>query len=1098
MINVSPSFFQIVVRSLSFCFAAVVMVVCCSSPAAARQPSSTKKAGPFADYRTPRGPFLFATPQQWEAARAKAETQDWAGRLKASIVAAADPWAAKTPEELTRLVPPAGAYYVYGLSKPTDPKTGEALRWSGWDAPFSVQNAEGTRYPNEDYPDDGTGWINPAGGEAHYFVAFANGVRIQRLETRVLPDLANAYGLTGEERYARAALTLLDAIATIYPTADSGPLDYPGLKPEVPGGGRLQRPWYQTARALVNYAWCYDALSGFKGMDAPSPSSRDRSIRENILEHLIGNGGAYCHEEALKDSNLHNGTLDYHRGALIAGALLGIPAWIEDAAHGANGLWTAVTNTLDPQGRYYETSSSYSGHTSDLMMTSALLLAGVNRGLPKPLPLPFDDGRFAAFCLGDIAKIEVAGRAPNYGDGGPDRAVIESAHWFDPIAWRNAVVFAQYAKDPAISGRAVRLLDGLRKGLDEERAERLEGYAGTSGLRLLFEGEKNVPSSRDDGSTAGTRHTLLSDAGLVLLRSQNGATAADERGVFLRLGPTRNHGQLDELGLQFYAFGREFSADPGYFAAHFRFGFTRTTVAHSTVVVDRGNQLESPSSGARLLSWLPGAGFASVEADSPESYAALKLKRYQRRMTQVDADGVYYLVDLFRVQGGSHYDYSFHAIHGGRIDMPDDSGLELINRRGGSVLSDSLNHTADLLPGGRLGAYPERPFFWAVPGQGYGFLGEPALYRSQKKVRLDWVAQDGTGHRLAWTHFPPPGAQITLAKVETPHPPSLYLEYALSRVSASPADTVRFLSLIRPQAGAEGREWTSREMSVSLAAPGEDAVGLEIIVKTQTGGSIAHHLFAATAEGREPVEFENGLRLQAREGFVSLDSDGVPRRIAVSEGSVAFGGLRLEAKSPDLAKILEISRHPLRFRIAGELSRWAAASGSAILVEGEGYVKPLAFQIVEVKPADEKSLWLTLDADSNLQSCFDADTKSGTVLHTTSQFPRVLPLVDLFDRESGLARSVEYRDSHYNGGFNGFWVASGDGMRPFARIAGMEASRSTVRLVDSIQLKNIAPGNKLAILAPVPGDRVRLLSWAQATRQANGKWVTTGPGLLIE
>src|SRR5690606_18409214 len=127
-----------------------------------------------------------------------------------------------------------------------------------------------------------------------YFAAFANGKIATELFFRELPALVNTYLLTGDEKYAECALWLLDATATIYPRAYEGPIDYPGNKPGRPDGGRLERPYYQAARSLMNYAYFAEVLSTSTHAANPSPSNPEYSMLKNIELNLLMNGADYC------------------------------------------------------------------------------------------------------------------------------------------------------------------------------------------------------------------------------------------------------------------------------------------------------------------------------------------------------------------------------------------------------------------------------------------------------------------------------------------------------------------------------------------------------------------------------------------------------------------------------------------------------------------------------------------------------------------------------------------------------------------------------------------------------------------------------------
>jgi len=342
-----------------------------------------------------------------------------------------------------------------------------------------------------------------------------------------------------------------------------------------------------------------------------------------------------------------------------------------------------------------------------------------------------------------------------------------------------------------------------------------------------------------------------------------------------------------------------------------RFGFTQTTVAHNTLVVDRQNQLEKASGGGRLLSWLPGPLFSSVEVDDPGCYAAIGLGTYRRRVAAVDCDGASYWIDTFRVRGGKEYDYSFHALLNSRVSV-DPSTAKTVRTDPGSVFSAACNYSEDLTPAGRLKSFPDKQFYWEAPGHGYGFLGHPQTLQPGPVVRLEWSATDQTGDRLTWYHLPPARAELILAHVQSPVADQF--DYALSHVRAPRDETVRFQSVIpRAVRGVDG--------CLACAAPGLvsgpsdlDAGGIEITGARADGTSKFDQVYLSCASDREPAAFFRRNRDQ-RDGGISFPAErmGVPgngarrRRIFCAQAAWNCGPVRpfsgclgagLERKSP--------------------------------------------------------------------------------------------------------------------------------------------------------------------------------------------------------
>jgi hypothetical protein len=308
--------------------------------------------------QVPARPFLFLNREEIEAARDISGKEEWAGISKAGYIRTADIWLRRDYNFVKDIIPSKGSIYTYGLGLNLDPVEHKKMIWRGWKDPRHVEAANGVIYPNELQKDEGSGWKDPVSGITYYFTALANGMTIRQLESVDLPALVNAFLLTGNEEYAGRALWILDAIASIYPRANEGPIDYPGLAPGKPDGGRLDRPYYQSARAMMNYAYFAEMLSTSKHAGEPSRSNPGLTMLKNIELNLLMNGAHYCLRMAQAGKGasyeLNNGNIDYNRAVLAVGALLGISGWVDWALNGPLGFRYAITNSIDINGRYFE------------------------------------------------------------------------------------------------------------------------------------------------------------------------------------------------------------------------------------------------------------------------------------------------------------------------------------------------------------------------------------------------------------------------------------------------------------------------------------------------------------------------------------------------------------------------------------------------------------------------------------------------------------------------------------------------------------------------------------------------------------------------
>ncbi len=155
-----------------------------------------------------------------------------------------------------------------------------------------------------------------------------------------------------------------------------------------------------------------------------------------------------------------------------------------------------------------------------------------------------------------------------------------------------------------------------------------------------------------------------------MLRSRE----ADPEVVFFDHGEWADgHCHFDRLGLMLWSFGREMASDLGYvYAAHpLREPWTIQTLAHNTVVVDRQSQAK-PGKAAVAFVRLDDP-VQAVEAAAPAVYPG-KTSEYRRTLVQVPSgSGAPFVVDIFRVNGGTVHDWSYHV----EAAAPALSGVEL-------------------------------------------------------------------------------------------------------------------------------------------------------------------------------------------------------------------------------------------------------------------------------------------------------------------------------------------------------------------------------------------------------------------------------------
>ncbi len=122
------------------------------------------------------------------------------------------------------------------------------------------------------------------------------------------------------------------------------------------------------------------------------------------------------------------------------------------------------------------------------------------------------------------------------------------------------------------------------------------------------------------------------------------------------------HAHLDNLNLTLFAKGREMLCDIGYTHIKLRH-WSVCTIGHNLVAVDRTRQGYKNSDGDLLAFFPDSNGVSMVEADGKRAYANIEgLDMYRRMLVTVPvSDEDAYVVDLFRVRGGTIHDWLLHG-----------------------------------------------------------------------------------------------------------------------------------------------------------------------------------------------------------------------------------------------------------------------------------------------------------------------------------------------------------------------------------------------------------------------------------------------------
>jgi hypothetical protein len=749
-----------------------------ATPRGAANPVDKLQNIELTELRRTRHPCVYITPADVQRAHENTQRWPWAKRCVETILKNADEWVQRSDDWLVQQMPAGGACFAYGITGCPICSSSWGT-WGGarcsWDRPGQVTCVKGHVLPDAEHPDSGTGFVGKD-KRIYYFVGSYNAWVVETLEVRACTNLALAYTLTGQERYAHKAAVILDALARIYPACTSGSWDYPSKPPS----GRLSRPWYQVARVLVRYVDHYDQIFHSPSLDEPSLVS-GLTRRQNIERNLLKNGAEYCFKHTLK-GGLNNGAADYMRGVLAVGCALGIPQYVAWANEGPYGIRSCLANNMDRDGRYYETSMLYSLHARDLYLTFAEPL--LNWTTPVNL---YADSRFKASLTLPDGAVSCLNRVPAYGDCAPDTLRRPGRSFVDYRFAEHLYARAATPEDKAAMGSLLVYLAGG----DVETAR---ARSGDTNWLLFHAGEPPAAGTKLPASLERRVHgtDFFGREGIAMLRTGDDS---DAQALLFRYGQSLNHGHLDDLNINYYALGRELTYDLGYAfgSTHTQVGWAHTTASHNLVVVNEKPQAGSPraASGGSLLLLANTPLAQAVEAESANSYGHEGVTEYRRLVAIVGQGPTRYLLDVFRVRGGHQHDYLFHAPSTDAAI----SGVTLGPVEPGSLAGRNIEWGKLQLNDGDMQGHPGQPYWNPPPGNGYGFLVEPQRATTDSTWTATWTLDPRSAVRLHVLGSQ--GTEVITAVAPGIYPQLSKARYAIARRRGNDLSST-FVALVEP------------------------------------------------------------------------------------------------------------------------------------------------------------------------------------------------------------------------------------------------------------------------------------------------------------
>ncbi len=707
---------------------------------------------------------------------ANVEKLDWAKTVRDEVVKAAEPWAARSEDELWGMVlnqeVPRTIDVTWDYDFPDNPKLGclkcgdeihkhggypyepdfEGKPWkltcpncgvvfptndfgayyrSGIDEHglFKPEKADksllfNAEHPNPNDPlhkygvDDGYGYVDAAGRE-HKFVGYYTW-KYWRWLRGGLSSLADAYLYTGDKMYARKAAVLLDRIADVYPDMDwkkYGDLGWyhsDGSKRR----GKIEGSIWETA-TVQSLARAYDKIiSGT--IDNPELYAFLKKKAEQY--DLPGDKGT----RADLIANIDKG--------LLESAVEGIKkkqVWGNEGMQQSSMACCALALNTEPK-------------TSEWL---DWLFQEDGGHLPTLMIQLFDrDG------MADEA-------APHYNYLWPSK-LMEVMTIVEPYeAYKKNVISRDYPYfvnafkapwrvqlletfDPNIgdTGRTGEIHIGVHPAI---MASGFKFYGDAEAARFAYEGNgykadgllRDITKENPDelnkkleqaALAFETKPTFGENMAGYGLSSFEFGKKADGKALWMYYGRNGGHGHLDRLNYSIYAFHTDLTPEMAYPAMMNstwapRKAWDMNTLSHNTVTVDGKPQSTNWTGYPRF--YTTSDGFGAVEVESANVYP--QCEEYKRTISFIEAPGDNaYAVDIFRVTGGKDHLLSFHGPPGAVTA----GGLELEKQTTGTYAGE------DVAFGDNSENHP----------LGYSYLKNVEWNRQPgKSFNLDWKAEAG-------------------------------------------------------------------------------------------------------------------------------------------------------------------------------------------------------------------------------------------------------------------------------------------------------------------------------------------------------------------
>lgn len=575
----------------------------------------------------------------------------------------------------------------------------------------------GEWYPNDDFPDSGDGWIDerpgsPTYGQRFYFTGWFQHWFLKSIGDYLL-TMARLWLITGEDVYRTKAMVLLERFAEVYPDIDSNDLTYSGtdwgVYVKMTGS-------YWEGSTLLNTAKAVEILY------PALPPALIRTVHENIYRAAFD---AYRAKPAA--GNWGN---NWNPALAKFSAVTGDREMIEYMMYDHPAAQMPVLdNQFFRDGFPYEASLSYASTYHNVASNVAEAL-GEGGGWIWEHPHMRESYR-------SFAEIVCLDRFTHFA---ADMGSPANTGWTLPTAGIER------------AWRAYRMPEIARYFM---QSAAIYGIAGPRSLGDLFDESLDMDEvARAAATVPPLKSTVAPVRGIAILRRGAGDSRAEL--VFDYGYAHAAHHHADRLNINLFSLGREFIPEMGYpeymdGQAPATGGWTTHTVCHATVEVDGHRQ--APGVFGDLNAFAETGNVRYIDASCEDAYIHRNVGLYRRSLALVNIPGGWYVLDIFRVRGGSQHDYLFH----GPAVPVELSGAQLGETREGTLAGTDV-------PFGEAprGAGPRD-----LHNSGYQYLFDVREGTVEDAATAVWHMDDG----VAFTaRFLPVGRETLISTMGYPRP----------------------------------------------------------------------------------------------------------------------------------------------------------------------------------------------------------------------------------------------------------------------------------------------------------------------------------------